>query len=405
MTCFVVDLQIYSCSKDGTIALWDLQNGIRLDSWTVGNEPIESMVVIGSKAYLTVFWRDSQAGRALLYDLSKSTLSESRIKLSKPQLIAASASGNLVATFDRHTVLVWTAEQFGKVPALALHHTKPITCIAIRPDGSQLAAGDATGRILIWHDVSMTLASQLSKRGEAGSEQVKQEEPPVTTVHWHAHAVACLLFSLDGVYLLSGGQEAVLVMWEAASGRRAYLPRLGAPLAGIAGCQGDMARYAIRQSDNTLRIVNSASMTVEASVHGLRPRPRFLPNGPESVAPIVFQPGTGYSVVSGPHSILQWYDFVRDRHVDRLQLTTRNVVSVSEATASAQLNNGAPPPEPVATAVEFSNDGSCMATLESRPGVENSLQYTLKFWDRAPPESAQYGRPYILNTMADNPHR
>lgn len=400
-------MQFYSCSKDGTIALWDLQSGIRLDSWTVGSDPIESMVVIGSKAFLTVFWRDSQAGRAFVYDLAKSMALESRIKLSKPQTIVSSASGNLVATFDRHTVLVWTPELFGKVPALALHHTKPITCITIRPDGSQLAAGDGTGRILIWHDVSLTLASQVAKRSEAGGEStLRYEEPPVTTVHWHAHAVGCLLFSLDGIYLLSGGQEAVLVMWEAASGRRAYLPRLGAPLAGIACCEGDIARYAIRQADNTVRIINSASMTVEASVHGLRPRPLFLPKGPESVAPLTFQPGTGYAVVAGAHAILQWYDFVRDRHVDKLQLSTRNVVSIPEATASAQLSNsGVPPPEPVATAVEFSSDGSCMATVESRPGIENSLQYTLKFWDRAPPENAEYGRPYHLNTMADNPHR
>ena len=32
-----------------------------------------------------------------------------------------------------------------------------------------------------------------------------------TTVHWHAHAVGALCFSLDAKFLLSGGQEAVLV--------------------------------------------------------------------------------------------------------------------------------------------------------------------------------------------------
>ena len=32
-----------------------------------------------------------------------------------------------------------------------------------------------------------------------------------STVHWHAHAVGALCFSADGRFLLSGGQEAVLV--------------------------------------------------------------------------------------------------------------------------------------------------------------------------------------------------
>lgn len=32
-----------------------------------------------------------------------------------------------------------------------------------------------------------------------------------STMHWHAHAVGALCFSADGRFLLSGGQEAVLV--------------------------------------------------------------------------------------------------------------------------------------------------------------------------------------------------
>lgn len=32
-----------------------------------------------------------------------------------------------------------------------------------------------------------------------------------TTVHWHSGPVRCLAFNLDSTYLLSGGDEAVLV--------------------------------------------------------------------------------------------------------------------------------------------------------------------------------------------------
>lgn len=42
----------------------------------------------------------------------------------------ASASGQVLATIDRHTALVWTADNFPKAP-LALTHTKPLTCAAL----------------------------------------------------------------------------------------------------------------------------------------------------------------------------------------------------------------------------------------------------------------------------------
>ena len=52
----------------------------------------------------------------------------------------------------------------------------------------------------------------LSSR-RAGKAEVREtaDNMVCTTVHWHAHAVGALCFSLDGKFLLSGGQEAVLV--------------------------------------------------------------------------------------------------------------------------------------------------------------------------------------------------
>lgn len=434
-------LQIYSSSKDGTIGLWDLQSGTRIQSWNVIGEPIESLVVVGSTAIVSCSWRQAQAGRALAFDLSKGAARESRIKLSKPRALAISANSNLVATHDRHTILVWATDSFGTAPPLALHHTKAITCVAISPDGGKVAAGDSTGRILIWHDVAATLAVRAAElaqqRQKQGAMAIDDEEeamdliePPAATVHWHAHAVGALSFSIDGAYLLSGGQEAVLVIWDVNSGRRAYLPRLGGPLVGIVGCPSDPSRYAIRQTDNSLRIINAAAMTVEASVHGIRPLPRSatdqtsaksssaaekasltqlstLTTTAHASAPLVVEPSSGLAVVSGPHAMLQWYDFVRDCHVDKLQLSQRNIVSLTEGDAAALGGVYGPPAEPAATEVAFSRNGETMVTVESRPDPAGggAVQYALKFWDKSAPSEATYGSPYRLNTLADQPHR
>lgn len=53
----------------------------------------------------------------------------------------------------------------------------------------------------------------------------RQATPPLTTVHWHTGPVGALCFSSDGVSLLSGGREGVLVIWQLENNRSNYLPR------------------------------------------------------------------------------------------------------------------------------------------------------------------------------------
>ena len=75
--------------------------------------------------------------------------------------------------------------------------------MAVDASEEVLAAGDASGRILIWQGLKEGV------RRSAVGERVG--ELPCSTVHWHAHAVGALAFSPDSNYLLSGGQENVLV--------------------------------------------------------------------------------------------------------------------------------------------------------------------------------------------------
>jgi hypothetical protein len=120
-------------------------------------------------------------------------------------------------------------------------------CVAVSPCNDRIAAGDATGRILIWHGVGAAAAAAAA--GDDAKQQQQQQQQPqqqqqqqqqmqlqdgaaaappavaavsaaalmsapqpvVTSVHWHAHGVRALAFSLDAQRLLSGGDEAVLV--------------------------------------------------------------------------------------------------------------------------------------------------------------------------------------------------
>ena len=134
-----------------------------------------------------------------------------------------------------------------------------------RSSGNVLAVGDATGRIMLWHGVQNAVQARVAaQRGalnaEAADHAFKQMDARAT-MHWHAEPVRCLAFTADDSYLLSGrlpaawagchrflgsgashihtstqpcnlppagGREGVLVVWDLSSGRRSYLPRLGA---------------------------------------------------------------------------------------------------------------------------------------------------------------------------------
>lgn len=68
-------------------------------------------------------------------------------------------------------------------------------------------------------------------------------------LHWHAHAVGDLSFSTDGTYLLSGGEEAVLVLWQLPKETKHFRPRLGAPIVGVACSHGD-GTFAVSLANN-----------------------------------------------------------------------------------------------------------------------------------------------------------
>lgn len=93
--------------------------------------------------------------------------------------------------------------------------TFALQCVAFDGRDQVLAAGDASGRIMLWHNFADHLVAAQQQQQAARKEQQAQQEallpPPRATWHWHAHAVRCLVFSSDSTYLMSGGQEAVMV--------------------------------------------------------------------------------------------------------------------------------------------------------------------------------------------------
>uniref|UniRef100_A0A061SNK5 NET1-associated nuclear protein 1 (U3 small nucleolar RNA-associated protein 17) n=1 Tax=Tetraselmis sp. GSL018 TaxID=582737 RepID=A0A061SNK5_9CHLO len=216
--------QIYTASLDGTIKLWQFEDGNLANSLEVG-QPVKKLVIPqkSNVAYIVCGSPGESNSKICTVSLKDLKLMSFTKAVDGTPEIEPSSVGNLVASFSKRRVFAWKTST-PLCNMLSLNHTKTITCCAVHPSEDCVAAGDSSGRILLWHGIE-----------QAMQQQERRESPltSLTTQHWHPSPVGCLCFSQDGHYLLSGGLETVLVIWQLSTGARNYLPRLGGALRSI----------------------------------------------------------------------------------------------------------------------------------------------------------------------------
>jgi NET1-associated nuclear protein 1 (U3 small nucleolar RNA-associated protein 17) len=81
--------------------------------------------------------------------------------------------------------------------------------------------------------------------------------------------MALQLTSEIGNYMISGGMETVLVSWQLDTGKRDFLPHLGAPIENIIVSPSGSS-YAIHLDDNTTMILSTADLKPSAYFSGLQ---------------------------------------------------------------------------------------------------------------------------------------
>jgi len=369
---------------------------------------------------------------------------ESLCKSSTPQPLSLSAPGRLLAAFDRNSVSVWdvsavTAAHSAAAaaaalarapPPLRLRHTKPLTCLALCPREERVAAGDATGRLLVWHGLRAALAAAAAQPAASAAAGAQPQPTPdaaaplsLSTLHWHASALRCLAWSPCGSRLFSGGEEGVLVLWRAEDGGRTFLPRLGAPLAWLAQSPADAAILAIGCADNVAHIgVNVATLAPGGpAVRGPRPaflRPSHAASAFEAPAQPLWDARARAALLPAAGGGLQWYDAAAGRGVGELYVSEAGAQPAPPPPPRAA--GGPPPPRPlephVALCALRPGSGS-LATVDRRGegavgGVGSPLSAcidTLRFWSRV--EAGEAGADggaasprFALSTRVEHPH-
>uniref|UniRef100_A0A9I9DF46 WD repeat-containing protein 75 second beta-propeller domain-containing protein n=1 Tax=Cucumis melo TaxID=3656 RepID=A0A9I9DF46_CUCME len=397
----------WTTSLDGTIRYWDFSIpelmktvDIRLPVYSMVipsllGQPLERDAKSGDLfAYVSVEnigVKDGKPvpvrGQILKCNLTKSRLAAGVIlaETQQPEYLTISSSGSFFGIRNKRKIHVW------KVPIgqsknlgakrITLHHTKDLTVLAFHPTQRMVAAGDVTGRILIWRGFGNRTFAVSGEEAGKKSFDSDEDRPGVrgnddadscSTRHWHPTEVFALSFSSDGAYLYSGGKEGVLVVWQLDTEKRKYLPRIGSPLLYFTDSP-DPLLASVSCADNQIHLLKMPSMEILKSISGIKLPCSFPDVCQGSNNGFAFDQNDGLVALRSENYSIQFYSLFDDCGVC----------------------------EVVITSVALSLDGSLMTTAEVRipeGGIGGFI--CLKFWD-----SELENKKFSLSTVVYEPHR
>jgi serine/threonine protein kinase len=245
VTAFAVDdRRALAGHNDGTIVLWDLENGERLATVRHGADAIVSLAFAGGSSAFAAARRD---GSVALFQIGTPTATGTLIdgqESGGPILAAAPSHGLIVSGGFDGTVRLWKTEGPSMMRTWR-HRTSDLTALDISADGTQIAEAGADGSVRVWpsaslrsrglrrlkaHDgritaVALGAQGMLATAGEDGSVKLwdLRREPVARALGERIGPVRALSFSHDGRRLYAAGEDGVIRVWSLA-----ISPALGA---------------------------------------------------------------------------------------------------------------------------------------------------------------------------------
>ncbi|CAN8271144.1 unnamed protein product [Cochlearia groenlandica] len=411
----------WTASLDGTIRYWDF-SGPEVLKTIDAQLPIYSMVIPSllsepqrldkrreaSKLVAYVSVEDTsvvkEGSKELRGHIRRFNLAKERVprgdtlkETEQPKSIVMSPSGEFFGIIHKCKIHIWDVPSGNGVSRkMTLHHTKVINAFAFHPTERVIAAGDVTGRLLIWRGFGSRRLASTGNQKKKVRTMVDMDNPGVrdeddaescTTWHWHSAEVNVLNFSSDGAYLYSGGREGVLVVWQLDTGKKKFLPRIGSPLLYFMWSP-DPTLSSVVCADNQIHLLKMPSMEILRTISGIKPPPS-LPKMYEGLASTVaFDRSSGVAALCTENYCVQLYNLLNDRGISEVQVCERNHQPGDEITV-------------VVTAVALSLDGSVMSTTEvklAEDGIGGLV--SLKFWASEPDN-----KTFTLSTIVYEPHR
>ncbi|KAL0935345.1 WD domain-containing protein [Colletotrichum truncatum] len=292
-----------------------------------------------------------------------------------------------------------------------------------------LIAGGARGAIYYYNDILRKLQNLNGPKSKKDSLQARK-------YHWHRRAVHSVKWSKDGHYMISGGSENVLVLWQMDTGRMDHIPHLSGSIENVV-VSPTGSSYAVHLDDNSAMVLSTAEMKPTTYISGIQSAARFTSTPKDllvkrvwSVSDDVRHPvpaalnpaepsrlyvctGTGQQAMlagelqSAP--LLQSFDMESFRSISKQALARTQPTDVNIT------SKGNPISEPRITHVAFSQDGSWLATVDDWQPPQRDLEKVapeareqfvkerrevyLKFW-----AAGEGDEPFSLSSRINSPH-
>ncbi|OAA81651.1 WD domain containing protein [Akanthomyces lecanii RCEF 1005] len=288
--------------------------------------------------------------------------------------------------------------------------------------------GGARGGIYLYHDA--IARCQATESGKQSDNTIHAQK-----YHWHRKAVHSVKWSRDGNYMISGGSENTLVLWQMDTSKKDFLPHLSGSVENIV-VSADGASYVVHLDDNSTMIISTSEMKPSAYVSGIQsaaadiqtPKDQLvkrvwemqdhvrqrIPAAIRSNAPSRLHVcvGTGrQSTMSGRFSapLLQAFD------LETFTSISKQALARTQPTDINMTNKGHIIDEPLVTHVEFSSDGKWLASVDDwQPAardidnvspelreqfIRERREVYLKFW-----EVEDDNEPIALVSRVNGPH-
>ncbi|KAB2580283.1 WD repeat containing protein [Lasiodiplodia theobromae] len=460
--------QLYVSDASGYVILWDWVSGKKIQRYnlsaTIRGIATSAVETDSGDKLDTVFTLD-KGERNIIYAQRLRGHKDESEKVAEPllrtkvplqsfivagggQVIAAAAKDrvfvghlkNTSATTPKDFVFIWRE----------LSCTQTITSIDIRvsrqesakatpkkgasPIGQvNLVIGCSSGALLVYEDI----ISKLSSAEKQQKKDPKDAPSPLSLaprhLHWHRNPVGAVKWSLDGNYIISGGQETVLVLWQLQTSKKQFLPNLTSTIDGVVVSPSGTS-YAVQLADNSVIVLSTTELVPKANIAGVQSRFFTLeatvdkvildevrrtaaainPQNPNQILLSVpaSQPRTEAGTTSPPAPFLQSYDISSNHHVFRQAITRNNATNINQGPNATKLR------EPDLRHLQLSHDGKWLATVEEwAPPVEDiehlavekkmieeeqnaRREVYLKFWLWNEEKSQ-----WMLETRIDAPHK
>uniref|UniRef100_A0A3Q2XBL4 WD repeat domain 75 n=1 Tax=Hippocampus comes TaxID=109280 RepID=A0A3Q2XBL4_HIPCM len=359
-------LQVYSCSTDGTVKLWDFfVLSIYLMPEVASGMNVCVCVCFFVELFQLVALHLPQSGDQLAEGLELSAVLPD-VKAS-PESIAFGRGGEYIASVKGLCLVVFF---FRKQKTFSFYlkqnsgngRKNTFTCIACHPKDDVISTGHEDGKIRLWRNFN------------------HKKEYTYLTLHWHHNAVSSLCFTPEGTNLLSGGVESVLVQWKyGQESQRDFLPRLGATITHVT-VSPDGALFCTSHADNSkiyfgfgLFSLTQSALTVFA--------------GESVTTDLMVDPRSKALVLNGKPGHLQFYSLQRDKLLFNLDIVQQEYIH----------ELGLQQVEVVKAA--FDSSGERLATVEERKPKAAELELSLKLWT-----FDQQTQSFVLDTTISAPH-